>query len=195
MSRIGKAPIEVPAGVEVVIAGTSTGGRRVKVKGKNGTLERSIHPEVSVTQENGRVLVSVPEPASKSLRDLRRVRNASKYRGMMRTLINNMVIGVSQGFSKELVMVGVGYRAVMKGKSIQLSLGYSHPIDYVPIEGVSLKVGKQNDITVSGMNKEHVGQVAAEIRGFRLPEPYHGKGVRYKNEVIATKVGKSSGKS
>ena len=179
MSRVGDSPIPVPAGVKINIAAGV-----VEVSGKKGNLKREIHPTVSVEQKDDKVIVTL----RKNLKEHKR------YHGLMRTLINNMVIGVTEGFSKELVMVGVGYRAIMKGKVLQLSLGYSHPIEYTPIEGVAIQTGKQNNIIVSGANKEHVGQVAAIIRSFRKPEPYHGKGVRYKDEVIATKVGKSSGK-
>ena len=179
MSRVGDLPIPVPAGVKVnITAGT------IEVSGKNGNLQREIHPTVNVEQQDDKIIVKL----RKNLKEHKR------YHGLTRTLINNMVIGVTEGFSKELIMVGVGYRASMKGKVLQLSLGYSHPIEYTPIAGVGIQTGKQNNIIVSGANKEHVGQVAAIIRSFRKPEPYHGKGVRYKNEVIATKVGKSSGK-
>ena len=179
MSRIGERPIDIPKGVELKVTSDE-----VTVKGAKGALARKIHPEVVVKHDGDQVFVSLRN----------NIRENRRFHGLMRTLINNMVVGVTQGFTKELVMIGVGYRATMKGKVLHLSLGYSHPVEYEPLAGVELKVGKQNDITVSGADREHVGQVAAVIRGFRKPEPYHGKGVRYKDEVIATKVGKSSGR-
>lgn len=179
MSRVGELPIIVPSGVEVKVSSTE-----VVVKGPKGTLQQEIHPTVVVEQQDGKLSVALRQ----------KLKEHKRFHGLTRTLINNMVIGVSQGFKKELSMIGVGYRANMKGKSINLLLGYSHPIEYTPLTGVDLQVDKQNNITVSGANKEHVGRVAATIRGFRPPEPYHGKGVRYKNEVVSTKVGKSSGK-
>ena len=179
MSRVGELPIIVPSGVEVKISATE-----VMVKGPKGSLQQTIHPTVAVERQEDKLSVVL----RKNLKEHKR------FHGLTRTLINNMVIGVTQGFKKELSMIGVGYRANMKGKTINLLLGYSHPIEYTPLTGIDLQVDKQNNITVSGANKEHVGRVAATIRGFRPPEPYHGKGVRYKNEVIVTKVGKSSGK-
>ena len=179
MSRIGELPIDVPTDVKVKVTDSE-----IEVSGKNGTLHQSIHQTVLVAHDDNKIKVSLRK----------NIKEHKKYHGLMRTLVNNMVIGVTRGFSKELLMMGVGYRAIMKGKSIQLSLGYSHPINYTPLEGVELKTGKQNEIIVSGADKELVGRVAAIIRSFRVPEPYHGKGVRYKDEVIATKAGKSSGK-
>ena len=179
MSRVGEMPVSVPAGVKVSIA-----AGMIEVSGKNGKLQREVHPAVDVEHKGDEIVVQLREKRKEHKR----------YHGLMRTLINNMVVGVTAGFSKELVMVGVGYRATMKGKVLHLNLGFSHPVEYTPIEGVGIQTGKQNNIIVSGANKEHVGQVAAIIRSFRKPEPYHGKGVRYKDEVIATKVGKSSGK-
>ncbi len=179
MSRIGELPITLPSGVAIKIDHDV-----VTVKGARGELQQKIHPSTQVTQEGDKLSVA--------LRD--KNKENKKFHGLMRTLVNNMVIGVTEGFTKELLMVGVGYRAVMKGKVLNLSLGYSHPIAFTPLEGVTVQVGKQNNIVISGANKEHVGRTAAIIRGFRKPEPYHGKGVRYKDEVIATKVGKSGAK-
>lgn len=179
MSRIGELPIAVPSGVEIKINNDV-----IKVKGAKGELEQKIHPRTLVKHEADKVVVTPRE----------RTKENKKFHGLMRTLINNMVIGVTEGFSKELLMVGVGYRAVVKGKVLNLSLGYSHPIEFKPLDGVTVQVGKQNNIVISGANKEHVGRTAAIIRDFRKPEPYHGKGVRYKDEVIATKVGKSGAK-
>ncbi len=179
MSRIGELPITLPSAVDLKISDDV-----VKVKGPKGALEQKIHPRTVVTRDGDKVLVTLHE----------KVKENKKFHGLMRTLINNMVVGVTEGFTKELLMVGVGYRATMKGKVLNLSLGYSHPIEFTPLEGVTVQVGKQNNIVVSGANKEHVGRTAATIRSFRKPEPYHGKGVRYKDEVIATKVGKSGTK-
>lgn len=179
MSRIGDMPITLPSAVEFKLSDDV-----VSVKGPKGELQQKIHPCTQVTREGAKVLVTLRE----------QVKEHKKFHGLMRTLINNMVVGVTEGFSKELLMVGVGYRAIMKGTVLNLSLGYSHPIEFTPLAGVTVQVGKQNNIVISGANKEHVGRTAAIIRGFRKPEPYHGKGVRYKDEVIATKVGKSGAK-
>jgi len=179
MSRIGDMPITLPSAVEFKLSDDV-----VSVKGPKGELQQKIHPCTQVTREGAKVLVTLREPLKEN----------KKFHGLMRTLINNMVVGVTEGFSKELLMVGVGYRAIMKGTVLNLSLGYSHPIEFTPLAGVTVQVGKQNNIVISGANKEHVGRTAAIIRGFRKPEPYHGKGVRYKDEVIATKVGKSGAK-
>lgn len=180
MSRIGKQPIEVPKGVEVKIEG----GNIVKVKGPKGQLERKIHHTVNVSLESGVVKV-VPATTANSDR---------RFHGLSRTLIANMVEGVSKGYEKSLTLVGVGYRAVAKGKGLTLSLGYSHPIEYDPPAGVECKIEKQTTVILSSANKELLGQEAAKIRGFRKPEPYHGKGVRYTDERIVTKVGKAAGK-
>ena len=179
MSRIGRAIIPVPSGVEVKF-----NNGKVNVKGPKGNLERNVHPTVDVKVEAGKVTI-VPKNESRDVR---------KYHGLERNLINNMVIGVSEGFQKSLTLNGVGYRAAAKGKGITLTLGYSHPVEYDPLPGVELKVDKQTTIIVSGPNKADVGQVAAVLRGFRPPEPYHGKGVRYTDERIETKVGKASSK-
>lgn len=179
MSRIGKRPIEVPAGVEVKIDGSI-----VSVKGPKGQLQKRLPGEINVKVDGSIVNVS---PAS-DRNDLK------KYWGLSRTLIANMVEGVSKGFSKSLTLIGVGYRAIKEGENINFSLGYSHPIIFKPIAGVKLEVVKQTTIQVTGSSKEDVGEVAAKIRALRPPEPYHGKGVRYADEVIVTKVGKASGK-
>ncbi len=179
MSRIGRAIIELPKGVEVKFTDDT-----VNVKGPKGQLTRKIHPTMKVEVADGVVKI-VPINDSKALR---------RYHGLERSLVKNMVTGVSEGFQKSLTLNGVGYRAAAKGKGITLTLGYSHPIDYDPLPGVELKVDKQTLITVSGPDKAAVGQVAAVIRGFRPPEPYHGKGVRYTEEHIVIKVGKASSK-
>ncbi len=179
MSRVGDMPIALPPVVDFKISDGV-----VEVKGPKGELRQKIHPRTLVTREGDKVLVTLRK----------QVKENKKFHGLMRTLINNMVVGVTEGFTKELLMVGVGYRANMKGEVLNLSLGYSHPIEFTPLAGITVQVGKQNNIVISGANKEHVGRTAAIIRDFRKPEPYHGKGVRYKDEVIATKVGKSGAK-
>lgn len=179
MSRIGKKPVEIPSGVEVKID-----GNLVKVKGPKGNLERTLHEAVTIKQEANQVTV---EPINDS-NELR------KFHGLSRTLVANMVEGVSKGFEKRLKLIGVGYRAAKQGTALNLTLGYSHPIVFEPIKGVSLDVDKQTTIVVTGASKEDVGETAAKIRSLRAPEPYHGKGVRYEDEHIATKVGKAAGK-
>ncbi len=179
MSRIGKMPVAIPAGVTVDIAE----GNKITVKGPKGTLERVLVPEMDVKIENGEVVVTRPN-------DLKR--NKSLH-GLTRTLIRNMVVGVTEGYEKKLEVNGVGYKAVKEGKKLTLSLGYSHPIEMVDPEGIETKVDG-NTIIVSGINKEAVGQYAAEIREKRKPEPYKGKGIKYADEVIRRKVGKAGKK-
>lgn len=182
MSRIGKKFISLPKGVEVTISGNN-----VKVKGPKGTLERVIHTSMRLQKEDGELQVVPASAENKS----------GNFHGLTRSLVNNMVIGVAEGFTKSLILKGVGYRAAVKGHELQLTLGYSHPINYEIPKGLDVKVDRHgNDplVVVSGADKELVGQAAANIRGFRKPEPYHGKGVRYIDEVIVTKVGKSAGK-
>lgn len=179
MSRVGKQPVEVPQGVEVKI-----GNDVVSVKGPKGLLQQAVHPATKVTQEGNTVIVT---PVDES-------RVNRKFHGLMRALINNMVVGVTTGYSKSLTLVGVGYRAAQKGKDLTLTLGYSHPVEFKCPEGIELKAVKPTEITVSGIDKALVGHTAAVIRGFRAPEPYHGKGVRYTDERISTKVGKAAGK-
>ncbi len=179
MSRIGKKPIELPKGVEVKLS-----GRTVTVKGPKGSLSRELHKDVDLKVEANNVVV-VPRTEEYELR---------RFHGLTRSLVANMVTGVNVGFSKRLKLVGVGYRAASQGKGLTLSLGYSHPVNFDPPAGIELKVDAQTIIVVSGADKELVGQVAAKIRSFRAPEPYHGKGVRYEDERIITKVGKAAGK-
>lgn len=179
MSRIGKKPIELPKGVTLTV-----NGRKIEVKGPKGTLSRELHADVNVKVEGQNVVVS-PKREDPLL---------GRFHGLTRTLVSNMVVGVTTGFSKRLKLVGVGYRAAAAGKKVTLSLGYSHPIDFDPPAGIEVKVDGQTILVVGGADKELVGQVAAKIRGFRPPEPYHGKGVRYEDEHIATKVGKAAGK-
>ncbi|MCJ7547390.1 MAG: 50S ribosomal protein L6 [Deltaproteobacteria bacterium] len=176
MSRIGKAPIAVPQGVEVKQAGSA-----VEVKGPKGMLSQHIPTGISL--EIGAGVINV-----KRRGDAKAVRS---LHGLMRTLIANMVQGVTQGFEKELEIVGIGYRANVQGKNLQLSLGYSHPVLYPIPHGIELAVEKQTRITVKGIDKQKVGQVAAEIRGFKKPEPYKGKGIRYIGEQVRRKAGKA----
>ena len=177
MSRIGLQPIPVPQGVTVQIK-----GQDVQVQGPKGKLDRTFHHRVKVISENNEVRVSVERVADKALH------------GLSRSLLNNMVTGVSQGFTKSLQLVGVGYRAQVKGQELHMNLGFSHDVVYPLPSGIDCKVDKNTLLTVSGIDKELVGQVAANIRAFRKPEPYHGKGVRYVDEHISLKAGKSAKK-
>ena len=180
MSRIGKLPVAIPSGVEV-----SINGSEVKVKGPKGELVRTFHPELSIQMEDGKVVVTRPsdDPAHRALH------------GTTRALIHNMVTGVSTGFTKVLEVDGVGYRAEMEGKNLKLFVGYSHPVIVEPEEGISFDVEtRTRQIKVMGSNLEQVGQVAADIRKIRPPEPYKGKGIRYQVEKIRRKAGKA-GKS
>ena len=176
MSRIGRMPIAVPAGVTVEIAENN----KVTVKGPKGTLERVLPSEMDIKLENGEVVVTRPN-------DLKKMKS---LHGLTRTLIANMVTGVTEGYAKTLEINGVGYRAQKQGKKLVLSLGYSHPVEMEDPEGLE-SVVEDNKITVKGIDKEKVGQYAAEIRGKRAPEPYKGKGIKYADEVIRRKVGKT----
>ena len=177
MSRIGRLPVLVPTGVDVTITGND-----VTVKGPKGTLSRTIAQQLSVTrQEDGSILVTRPDDE----------RESRSLHGLSRTLINNMVVGVTEGYSKQLEIVGTGYRVVQKGTGIELSLGFSHTVSVDAPEGVELKVDGNLKIIVSGISKEQVGEVAANIRKIRPPEPYKGKGVRYAGENVRRKVGKA----
>ena len=178
MSRIGKKPIPVPSGVDVAIE-----GRRVTVKGPKGTLERNIPATIAVRQDDGTLLVERPddERANRALH------------GLTRSLLNNMVVGVTDGFRKELEIVGVGYRAIAQGPNrIELALGFSHPVHVDAPDGVTFEVPAPTRIAVVGIDKEAVGQVAADIRAIRKPEPYKGKGVRYAGEYVRRKAGKAA---
>ena len=179
MSRIGRLPVAVPAGVEVKVAENNL----VTVKGPKGTLERVLPVEMSIKVEDGHVVVTRPS-------DLKKMK---ALHGLTRTLIQNMVIGVSQGYEKTLEVNGVGYRAAKQGKKLVLNLGYSHPVQMEDPAGLESKVDG-NKIIVSGIDKEKVGQYAAEIRDKRRPEPYKGKGIKYADEVIRRKVGKTGKK-
>ena len=180
MSRIGRAPIAIPAGVTVTVGDDNL----VKVKGPKGELSRQIHQDMKVSVEGGTVTVTRPSD-DKMHRSLH---------GLSRTLINNMVVGVTEGFSKNLEINGVGYRAQKQGKNLNLSLGFSHPVIVEPPAGISFDVPSANAIVVSGIDKEVVGQIAAEIRSFREPEPYKGKGIKYAGEHIRRKEGKAGAK-
>lgn len=175
MSRIGKNPVEVPGGVEVTIANDL-----LTAKGKNGVLTVPLHEAVEVTQQDGMVVCSPREGAPA----------ASKMWGTMRSMINNAVIGASEGFTVRLEINGVGYRAAVQGDSLNLQLGYSHDINYPVPQGIAVKCERPTLIEVSGANKQQVGQFASEIRAFRKPEPYKGKGIKYENEIIVRKEGK-----
>ena len=179
MSRIGRHPVAVPAGVEVKIAENNV----VTVKGPKGTLEKALPTEMEIKQEGDEVVVTRPN-------DLKKMKS---LHGLTRTLIQNMVIGVSQGYEKALEVNGVGYRAQKQGKKLVLSLGYSHPVEMEDPEGLESTVDG-NKIVVKGIDKEKVGQYAAEIRDKRRPEPYKGKGIKYADEVIRRKVGKTGKK-
>ena len=180
MSRIGRMPIAIPAGVTVDIAENN----QVTVKGPKGTLERVLPAEMAITKEGDEIKVTRPN-------DLKKMKS---LHGLTRTLINNMIIGVTEGYEKKLEVNGVGYRAAKQGKKLTLSLGYSHPVEMEDPEGIEVTVDGQNLIIVKGIDKEKVGQYAAEIREKRAPEPYKGKGIKYVDEVIRRKVGKTGKK-
>ncbi len=175
MSRVAKQPIEIPAGVEV-----SLEGRSVTVKGKKGSLQHQLHPAVEVRQQDN-VLRLAP---------LEGIAGSDAQTGTARALVSNMVKGVSEGFERKLALVGVGYRAQAKGQVLQLTLGYSHPIDYQLPEGITAETPTPTEIVVKGIDKQKVGQAAAVIRGYRPPEPYKGKGVRYADELVVRKEAK-----
>ncbi|MBU1274142.1 MAG: 50S ribosomal protein L6 [Proteobacteria bacterium] len=176
MSRVGKQPVALPSGVEVAID-----DMKIEVKGPKGVLSRELHPLVVVSQEDAKLTVT---PADNSLQ-------ARGLWGLFRTLIDNMVIGVSKGFTRVLEINGVGYRAEAAGDTLKLTLGFSHPVEFKLPEGISASVEKNTIITMSGIDKELLGQTAATIRAFRPPEPYKGKGIKYAEETIRRKVGKA----
>jgi large subunit ribosomal protein L6 len=177
MSRIGKSPISVPSGVDVSLA-----GQHITVRGPKGVLERDIPGVITVRQDGDALLVERPDDE----------RQNRAMHGLVRSLVNNMVVGVTQGFTKELEIVGVGYRATAKGPgAMELALGFSHPVNIAAPDGITFEVPAPNRIVVSGIDKETVGQVAADIRAWRKPEPYKGKGVRYSGEHVQRKAGKA----
>ncbi|MEY8562048.1 50S ribosomal protein L6 [Eggerthellaceae bacterium 3-80] len=177
MSRIGKHPVAIPAGVDVTIDGST-----VTVKGPKGELTRTFPSLITIKKEGDEVIVTRPDDS----------REAKSFHGLVRTLIANMVEGVSQGFSKKLQLVGVGYRAALKGNDLEMQLGYSHPVLVEAPEGIKFEVPSQTEIVVTGPSKEQVGQVAANIRKWRKPEPYKGKGIRYEGEHVRRKLGKAA---
>jgi large subunit ribosomal protein L6 len=176
MSRIGRLPIAVPAGVEVTLD-----GRDITVKGPKGTLARQLHPDMRIVREEGRLLVERPTEAKMH----------KQLHGLTRTLVANMVEGVTNGYRKGIEITGVGYRATKVGDKLQLNLGYSHPIEIDPPAGITFEVENPTRLAVVGIDKELVGQMAAKVRSTRKPEPYKGKGVRYAGEVIRRKAGKA----
>ncbi|HEU5204877.1 MAG TPA: 50S ribosomal protein L6 [Candidatus Limnocylindrales bacterium] len=176
MSRIGRLPIAVPSGVDVTID-----GRTLTVKGPKGTLTRELHPDMAVAREDDRLVVTRPTEQ----------KTHKQLHGLTRTLVNNMVVGVTDGYRKSLEITGVGYRAAKVGEKLQLNLGYSHPIEIAPPQGISFEVENPTRLAVVGIDKELVGQVAAQVRSTRKPEPYKGKGVRYAGEYIRRKAGKA----
>jgi large subunit ribosomal protein L6 len=179
MSRIGRVPIQVPQGVQVEVKDNF-----VTVKGPKGTLSRQIHPEMILDQQDGTLVVSRPSD-SRSHRSLH---------GLSRTLLANMVTGVTTGFTRRLEVAGVGYRAQQAGKDLVLQVGFSHPVAMEAPEGITLTAESRNRIVVSGIDKELVGQTAARLRGVKPPEPYKGKGIKYAEEIIRRKAGKTGGK-
>ncbi len=175
MSRIAKAPVAVPAGVEISIS-----GQTISAKGKNGQLSHEVHPSVTVEQAEGALNFGTRDGAKQSV----------ALAGTTRSIVNNMVTGVNEGFKKELTLIGVGYRAAVSGSTLNLTLGFSHPVEYALPEGIKAEVPNQTTVVISGADKQVVGQVAAEVRGFRPPEPYKGKGVRYSDEYVRRKEAK-----
>ena len=178
MSRIGKRPIEIPKGVNV-----SKDGNMINVKGPKGELQQIVHSNISVEIKDNEVVVTRPDDSKQN----------KSLHGLTRAVIQNMVTGVNSSFTKTLDIVGVGYRAELKGKNLLLNIGYSHPIYFAPPDTVKLEIPTQTQIIISGVDKQLVGQVAAKIRSFRTPEPYKGKGIKYSDEHIQRKAGKTAG--
>jgi large subunit ribosomal protein L6 len=176
MSRIGRLPVAIPSTVDVTIE-----GRTLTVKGPKGTLSRTLHPDMAVAKGDGSVVVSRPTEQKMH----------KQLHGLTRTLVNNMVVGVTDGYRKGLEITGVGYRATLNGKKLTLNLGYSHPVEIDPPEGISFELENPTHLAVVGIDKELVGQVAAQVRSTRKPEPYKGKGVRYAGEYVRRKAGKA----
>ena len=180
MSRIGRMPVTIPAGVEVTIAD----GNLVTVKGPKGTLTQQMHSAMTIAKDGNEITVARPNDEKEN----------RALHGLTRALIHNMVVGVSEGYKKELEINGVGYRAAKEGNKLILTIGYSHPVEMEEIPGISIEVPAQNKIVISGCDKQMVGQFAAEVREQRPPEPYKGKGIKYADEVIRRKVGKTGAK-
>ncbi|MDR1651843.1 MAG: 50S ribosomal protein L6 [Synergistaceae bacterium] len=179
MSRIGRKPIAIPEGVDVKIE-----SREVTVKGAKGTLKFGILPVIGVAVEDGKITVTRADEEKSS----------RAAHGMTRAILNNMITGVSRGFEKNLEIIGVGYRAQMQGRNLVMSLGFSHPVEVTPPDGIELAVDGPTKVAVRGIDKQLVGQVAADIRAYRPPEPYKGKGIRYSGEYVIRKAGKAGGK-
>ena len=177
MSRVGKMPIAIPAGVTVTVTPENV----VTVKGPKGELVKAMHKDISIAVEDAQVVVTRPSD----------VKEHRALHGLTRALLNNMVVGVSQGFSKTLELNGVGYRAQLQGKKLVMNLGYSHPVEVEAVDGVDFKLDGTTKVIVEGIDKEKVGAVAANIRSWRKPEPYKGKGIKYSDEVIRRKEGKT----
>ena len=180
MSRVGKMPIAIPAGVTVTVTPENV----VTVKGPKGELVKAMHKDINIAVEDAQVVVTRPSD----------VKEHRALHGLTRALINNMIIGVSQGYAKTLELIGVGYRAQLQGKKLVMNLGFSHPVEVEAVEGVSFKVDGTTKVIVEGIDKEKVGAVAADIRSWRKPEPYKGKGIKYKGEQIRRKEGKKASK-
>lgn len=181
MSRIGKLPIAVKDGVSVEISEDNV----VTVNGPKGTLTQKLHADMVIKQENGEITVACPNDD---------VKNYGALWGLTRTLINNMVVGVTEGYVKTLIMKGVGYRAALQGEKLVINAGYSHPVEVEAKDGITFEVPEQTKIIVKGIDKQLVGATAADIRSIRLPEPYKGKGIRYEGEVVKLKAGKTGSK-
>ncbi|SFC81758.1 50S ribosomal protein L6 [Clostridium uliginosum] len=180
MSRVGRLPIAIPAGVTVTV----TPDNVVTVKGPKGELVKAMHKDINIAIENNEVVVTRPSDD----------KNHRALHGLTRALINNMVIGVNEGYQKNLDLVGVGYRAQLQGKKLVMNLGYSHPVEVEPVDGITFETPAATKVIVKGIDKEKVGAAAADIRKWRVPEPYKGKGVKYENEVIRRKEGKTGKK-
>lgn len=180
MSRIGRMPIAVPAGVTVEVAA----GNVVTVKGPKGTLTKELHPDMIIKQEGAEITVSRPSE----------IKMHKALHGLTRTLLNNMVVGVTEGYSKKLEVNGVGYRVQMQGKNLVMNLGFSHQVEMVPVDGITIEAPTANEIIISGIDKQVVGEFAAKVREKRPPEPYKGKGIKYATERIRRKEGKTGGK-
>jgi large subunit ribosomal protein L6 len=180
MSRIGRLPVAIPAGVTFTVAPDNV----VTVKGPKGQLVKAMHKDMKIVAENNEIIVTRPSEAKQH----------KALHGLTRALINNMVIGVTEGYKKNLELVGVGYRAALQGNKLVMNLGYSHPVEIAGVEGITFETPAANRITVSGIDKQLVGEIAANIRVWRKPEPYKGKGIKYDNEVIRRKEGKTGKK-